>query len=127
MKNKKNKIPQDFLDEVLFRYKFNIWRKRLVNCKFENKRLNYIFNFFYFASFVSALSIVPFLIIPLILYIAIHNSDQMTNYAILQLLFTALGMPLVSIVFCLICIIIYKWIPNKKYVLNFNNWSIKKW
>ncbi len=127
MKNKKNKIPQDFLDEVLFRYKFNIWRKRLVNCKFENKRLNYIFNFFYFAYFVSALSIVPFLIIPLILYIANHNSDQMTNYAILQLLFTALEMPLVSIVFCLICIIIYKWIPNKKYVLNFNNWSIKKW
>lgn len=115
------------MDEVLFRYKFNIWRKRLVNCKFENKRLNYIFNFFYFTSFVSALSIVPFLIIPLILYIANHNSDQMTNYAILQLLFTALGMPLVSIVFCLICIIIYKWIPNKKYVLNFNNWSIKKW
>lgn len=73
-------------------------KKRLVNCKFENKRLNYIFDF-YFASFVSALSIVPFLIIPLILYIANHNSDQMTNYAILQLLFTALGMPLVSIVF----------------------------
>lgn len=126
MKNKKNKIPEDFLDEILFKYKLNKWRKRLVNFRFENKVLNYVFNFFFYTSFFSALALFPFLIISLILYKANRNSDPITSYAISRLLLTALSMAIISIVFCLVFNILYKLNLNKKYVLVFNNWSMKK-
>lgn len=117
------------LEEILIKYSMNKRFFRWQNQKFLSKKLNRIYWILKFFWIIFGVLTFIFLIISFIIIMPTrysNNIDKQENFAHFQLLYTATFCAGVAIISALVCFVFCKLNPEKKFVLDFNSWSVNK-